>query len=70
MEFEIAEASLNEASDLVSIHCAAWKNDDIWRPLMLDVTSSDEHDWLVKGFEQRNSLPDRKIYKIIDCATQ
>jgi hypothetical protein len=69
MEFELAEASLLDTPDVVSIHCAAWKNDEIWRPLMLDATSSDEYDWLVRGFGQRNSLPDRKVYKITDRAT-
>ncbi|KAF8862527.1 hypothetical protein BDZ45DRAFT_723068 [Acephala macrosclerotiorum] len=37
---------------------------------MLDVASSNERDWLVRGFGQRNSLPDRKVYKITDCATE
>jgi hypothetical protein len=69
MDFEIAEASPLETPDLVSIHCAAWKNNDIWKPLMLNASSSDEHDWLVRGFGQRNSLPDRKVYKITDHAT-
>jgi len=68
--FEITEASLLDTPVLVSIHCAAWKNNDIWRPLMLDVTSSDEHDWLVRAWRQRNSLPDRKVYKITDRATE
>lgn len=70
MELEITEASLLDTPDLVSIHCAAWKNNDIWRSLMLDVASSDEHDWLVRGFAQRNNLPDRKVYKITDHATE
>jgi hypothetical protein len=68
--FEITEASLLGTPDLVSIHCAAWKNNDIWRPLMLDAASSDEHDWFVRAWRQRNSLPDRKVYKITDRATE
>jgi hypothetical protein len=40
--FEIAEACVLDTQDLVSIHCAAWKNNDIWKPLMLDAATSDE----------------------------
>jgi hypothetical protein len=69
MEFELTEASLLDTPDLVRFHCLAWKNDNIWRPLMRDATSSDEHAWLERGFGKRNSLPDRKVYKITDRAT-
>jgi hypothetical protein len=68
--FEIAEASLLDTPDLVSICYAAWKNNDIRRPLMLDAASSDEHDWFVRAWRHRNSLLDRKVYKITDLATE
>jgi hypothetical protein len=68
--FEIAEASLLDIPDLVSIHCAAWKNNNIWRPLVLDAAASDEQDWLVRAWRQRNSLPDRNVYKITDRAAE
>jgi len=37
---------------------------------MANVASLDEHEWLVREFGHRNSLPDRKVYKITDRATE
>ena len=66
IQFDLIDASLLDTPEIVHVHCQAWSHDEIWRPLMGSAELSEEHAWLVQGFGLRNSLPDRKVYKIVE----
>jgi hypothetical protein len=69
INYELLEGSVLDTAEMVDVHCTAWINDDIWKPLMNGVPMEAQQAWLAKGFAKRNGMPDRKIFKVVERAT-
>src|SRR6266498_261539 len=69
MAFELSQAVPADVDDMMYIVSAGWKDDGIWKYMMLDVTPEDEHAYLIEFFGYWFKLPNRVFYKITEVAT-
>jgi hypothetical protein len=69
MAFQLSEAGPSDLNEIIGVLLLAFKNDEIWKYMTLNVTSEDEHDWVMAVFGERYQLPDISCYKIIEVAT-